>query len=109
MDTLRFIHVNKTGAMIRASLLAGGCVAGADEEQLKALSDFGYAYGDLFQMTDDILDVEGKPTYVSRMGLEEAKKIAGRTAENALAALEIFGEKAWLLRELTNATLSRKS
>ena len=125
MDTLRFIHVNKTGAMIRASLLAGGCVAGADEEQLKALSDFGYAYGDLFQMTDDILDVEGsfesmgktlgkdaqegKLTYISLVGLEEAKKIAGQTAENALAALEIFGEKAWLLRELTNATLSRKS
>jgi len=125
MDTLRFIHVNKTGAMIRASLLAGGCVAGADEKQLKALSDFGYAYGDLFQMTDDILDVEGsfesmgktlgkdaqegKLTYISLVGLEEAKKIAGQTAENALAALEIFGEKAWLLRELTNATLSRKS
>ena len=125
MDTLRFIHVNKTGAMIRASLLAGGCVAGADEEQLKALSDFGYAYGDLFQMTDDILDVEGsfesmgktlgkdaqegKLTYISLVGLEEAKKIAGQTAENALAALEIFGEKAWLLRELTNATVNRKS
>ena len=125
MDTLRFIHANKTGAMIRASLLAGGCVAGADEEQLKALSDFGYAYGDLFQMTDDILDVEGsfesmgktlgkdaqegKLTYISLVGLEEAKKIAGQTAEKALAALEIFGEKAWLLRELTNATLSRKS
>ena len=125
MDTLRFIHVNKTGAMIRASLLAGGCVAGADEEQLKALSDFGYAYGDLFQMTDDILDVEGsfesmgktlgkdaqegKLTYISLVGLEEAKKIAGQTAEKALAALEIFGEEAWLLRELTNATLSRKS
>ena len=125
MDTLRFIHVNKTGAMIRASLLAGGCVAGADEEQLKALSDFGYAYGDLFQMTDDILDVEGsfesmgktlgkdaqegKLTYISLVGLEEAKKTAGRTAEKALAALEIFGEKAWLLRELTNATVSRKS
>ena len=119
MDTLRFIHVNKTGAMIRASLLAGGCVAGAEEEQ------FGYAYGDLFQMTDDILDVEGsfesmgktlgkdaqegKLTYISLVGLEKAKKIAGQTAENALAALEIFGEKAWLLRELTNATLSRKS
>ncbi len=125
VDTLRFIHANKTGAMIRASLLAGGCIAGANDEQMKALSDFGYAYGDLFQMTDDILDVEGsfegmgktlgkdaqegKLTYVSLMGLEEAKKIAGQTAENALAALEIFGEKAWLLRELTNATLSRKS
>ena len=125
MDTLRFIHINKTGAMIRASLLAGGCVAGADEEQLKALSDFGYAYGDLFQMTDDILDIEGsfesmgktlgkdaqegKLTYISLVGLEEAKKIAGQTAENALAALEIFGEKAWLLRELTNATVNRKS
>ena len=41
--------------------------------------------------------------------VKEAKKIAGQTAENALAALDIFGEKAWLLRELTNATLSRKS
>ena len=44
-----------------------------------------------------------------KAGLEEAKKIAGRTAENALAALEIFGKKAWLLRELTNATVNRKS
>ena len=52
---------------------------------------------------------EGKLTYISLVGLEEAKKIAGQTAENALAALDIFGEKAWLLRELTNATLSRKS
>ena len=79
----------------------------------------------MFQMTDDILDVEGsfesmgktlgkdaqegKLTYISLVGLEEAKKIAGQTAENALAALEIFGEKAWLLRELTNATVNRKS
>ena len=52
---------------------------------------------------------EGKLTYISLVGLEEAKKIAGQTAENALAALEIFGEKAWLLRELTNATVNRKS
>lgn len=125
IDTLRFIHKNKTGAMIRAALLAGGYIAGAAAEQLNALGEFGYAYGDLFQQTDDILDIEGsfesmgktlgkdaaedKLTYVALLGLNEAKKKACEAAENALAALDIFGEKAALLRKLTEATVNRRS
>ena len=100
-------------------------MAGGDEAQLDALSRYGDAYGVLFQMTDDILDVEGdfegmgktlgkdqqenKLTYISLYGLDKAKEIARETADEAIAAVDIFGERAALLRELAKSCLDRRS
>ncbi len=125
IDQLRFIQENKTAAMIRAALLAGAYIAGAGEEQLSALDSYGEAYGRLFQMTDDILDVEGdfegmgktlgkdqaenKLTYISLYGMERAKELAVETAQQAVNSLDIFGERAELLRELALSCLSRRS
>ncbi|MBQ4610545.1 MAG: polyprenyl synthetase family protein [Clostridia bacterium] len=125
IDELRFIQANKTAAMIKASILAGAHIAGASEEQLAALGRYGEAYGALFQMTDDILDVEGdfegmgktlgkdeaenKLTYISLYGMSRAKELAEETARQAVDAIEIFGERAALLRELAKSCIHRRS
>lgn len=125
INELTFIQKNKTSAMIRAAVLSGAHMAGANDEQLRALRLYGEAYGILFQMTDDILDVEGdfesmgktlgkdeaenKLTYILLYGMERAKLIAEETARQAVDALEIFGERAELLRELAYGCLSRRS
>ena len=123
--TLRYIHENKTGAMLRAAVCAGGYAAGGAETDIGALNAFGAAYGLLFQITDDILDVEGdfarmgktigkdagteKLTYVSLFGLETAREKAEAAAREAHAALAAFGERAAFFHELTDRTLTRKS
>lgn len=123
--TLRAIHCGKTGAMLTASLLAGAYAAGAEEPEIEALRNFGEAYGLLFQITDDMLDVEGdlaqlgktpgkdakqqKLTYVTLYGLAEAKRLAEATAADALEALAPFGERAAYFRELTEKTLERNA
>lgn len=125
INELRFIQANKTAAMIRAALLAGAYIAGANKEQLDALGNYGEAYGALFQMTDDILDVEGdfqgmgktlgkdqaenKLTYISLYGMEKAKELAHQTAQQAIQSIETFEERAELLRELAQSCLSRRS
>lgn len=124
-EELCYIQSKKTAAMIKAALLAGANAAGASKEQLDALAIFGEEYGRLFQMTDDILDIEGtfenmgktlgkdisenKLTYPALKGLDKAKQIAAKTADKAIAALNIFGERAAYFTELTALTVSRKS
>ncbi|MDR0840943.1 MAG: polyprenyl synthetase family protein [Christensenellaceae bacterium] len=120
---LEYIHTHKTGAMIKASVLAGAYIAGANAAQLKALDKFGTLYGLLFQITDDILDVEGslqdmgktsgkdkqanKLTYVNMYGLETAKQMARDTAARAKETVAMFGESAGYFIELTDSTLKR--
>jgi geranylgeranyl pyrophosphate synthase len=120
---LKAMHSLKTGALIRASLALGGIAAGASEQQLAALDEYGTHIGLAFQVVDDILDVEGdtatlgktqgkdgeanKPTYVKLMGLEGAKAEARRLLEEALDALKGFGESADLLRDLARFIVER--
>lgn len=122
-ERLQYIHQRKTGAMIRAALLAGAHIAHGEERQLAALGEFGSLYGLLFQITDDVLDVEGsfegmgktlgkdqaahKLTYVNLYGLQAAKEMAADTARRAKEALAIFGHSAEYFLELTDSTLSR--
>ena len=105
LPELKRLHAMKTGALIRASVLMGAACGdpGLARQALPALSDFGAAVGLAFQVIDDILDVtgdaaklgktagkdeaEGKPTYVSLLGLGEARRLAGETAGAALQAL----------------------
>ena len=122
-DTLEYIHAHKTGAMIKAAVVAGAHIAHADAAQLSAIGAFGSLYGLLFQITDDVLDVSGsfagmgktlgkdqaahKLTYVSLYGLEAARRVAADTARRAKEALAIFGQAAEYFIELTEATLQR--
>jgi geranylgeranyl pyrophosphate synthase len=123
LAALQTMHALKTGALIRASLAIGGIAAGADQKQLSALDNYGTHIGLAFQVTDDILDVEGnsatlgktqgkdsdanKPTYVKLMGLDGAKAEARRLLQQALDALESFGESADLLRDLARYIVER--
>lgn len=122
-DTLFYIHSHKTGAMLKAAVLAGACVASAKEEEKRAIGDFGEKYGLLFQITDDILDAQGDPallgksvgkdanegklTYVSLYGLEHAKAMAAQTAKDAGETLRPFGERAAYFQTLLEKTLTR--
>ena len=101
---LRDMHARKTGALIRASALAGASMAGAGPRLCTAIDDYASEVGLAFQIVDDVLDVEGasadlgktagkdaaagKPTYPALYGLEGSRRLAGECIERALAALE---------------------
>ena len=118
-DQLRFIHENKTAAMIRGALLCGAEIAGAPQARLAALSAYGTALGLAFQVADDILDEtatteqmgktvgkdekEGKLTFVALYGLDGAKKRLQALTEEAVQAVQSAdadGFFAGLAREL---------
>lgn len=124
-DTLQYIHAHKTAALFRAALRAGAILAGADDRQLKALTDYADFMGLAFQITDDILDVEGsqevtgkpvgsderrgKSTYPALFGLEESKRQAQEAVNRAVDALHIFGAEADILRNIARYLLLRDS
>ena len=101
------MHARKTGALIRASALAGAVMAGANDNLLGAVGGYGTHIGLAFQIVDDILDVEeasavlgktagkdaaaGKPTYPSLYGLDESRRLAAASLQQALQALEAAG------------------
>jgi geranylgeranyl diphosphate synthase, type II len=121
---LDFIHTNKTGALIRASVLVGAAAAGADEVRTKALDSFGIGVGFAFQITDDILDAtstteqlgkgagkdkdKGKQNAVTVLGLERAQEVAVAYSKKASDALSVFGSNADDLRALALALPLRK-
>ena len=123
LDQLIQIHENKTAALLTTSLRLGAMSANATEEQLAALTDFGYHLGLAFQVIDDILDVTQsteklgktagkdeaaqKATYPAILGLEESKKEAKRLTEKALNALKIFGTQAKDLEAIAHYLLDR--
>ena len=124
LAALRKIHMGKTGALFCAAIRSGAILAGAKEEELAALTLYAERFGLAFQITDDILDVTGdeaaigkpvgsdvrneKATYVTLTPLEEAKKLAEDAVDEAVAALDIFGERAAFLRDLALFLLGRK-
>ena len=114
-DRLLYIHTHKTADLLTAPLLSAAYICGADEEQIAALSRFGYHVGIAFQIDDDLLDVQGdatvmgkqtgmdaqrgKMTWPSLVGVEGAKERSAAAWDEALCALELFGERAWFMRE----------
>ncbi len=102
-DTLRAMHLMKTGALIRASAVAGAIVAGGRGAQIEAVGRWGAEVGLAFQIVDDILDVEGdaaalgktagkdaagdKPTYTSLFGRDRARAMARACRDRAHAVL----------------------
>lgn len=125
METLRKMHMGKTGALFRAALRSGAILAGADEKALAALTDYAEKFGLAFQITDDILDVVGdekligkpvgsdirneKSTYVTLTSLDEARKLAKETVDGAVEALKDFGPEADFLRQLVRYMLERNN
>ena len=123
MEELRKMHMGKTGALFRAAIRSGAILGGASEAQLAALTTYADCFGLAFQITDDILDVVGdeavigkpvgsderneKSTYVTLTSLDEAKKLAADTVQQALDALEVFGDEAKFLRDLVKMLLER--
>lgn len=123
LSTLEALQEGKTAALLTAACVMGARLAGADPAREEAARLFGYNVGLSFQIVDDILDVTasaeqlGKPvgsdadnekvTYVSLLGLDEARRLAAERTQTALAALDVFGEEADSLRQLANALLTR--
>ena len=103
MDTIRFIHEKKTAAMIESSMMIGAVLAGAGDEEVKTMEEIGSSVGLAFQIQDDILDITGsdevlgkptgsddknnKATYVTLVGLDEAKNDVKRISESAMEKL----------------------
>ncbi|MEM0970735.1 MAG: polyprenyl synthetase family protein [Verrucomicrobiota bacterium] len=123
LEELRFVHLSKTAALLTSSVRFGGLRAGADADQLQALTDFGQASGLAFQIIDDILDVtqtseqlgksagkdeaSDKSTYPALLGLEASKEEAHRLTTEAHRSLEIFGERGEALEALATYLLDR--
>jgi len=123
-DMLREIHSRKTGALITASVQTGAVLGNSTPEQFEALSQYGRKIGLAFQIVDDLLNVEGtqeqlgkaagsdaarnKATYPALFGVDETRKKAQETAEEALAALAEFDNRAEMLRDLAQYIISRK-
>lgn len=125
LDELQYLHLHKTGAIIRAACNIGVLMGGGNDSQLKAADEFAKNLGIAFQIQDDILDVTGteeelgkpigsdaeehKNTYVSITGLEKAKEMSVLFSDKAKAALKIFGDKADFLIKLTDYLTSRRN
>ncbi len=121
---LEYMHIQKTGALIRAAALLGAYSSDTpNEDKLKAVDHFAKSIGLAFQVVDDILDAQAdtqtlgktagkdaqqnKSTYVTILGLYAAKELAKELHANAMAALSFFGREADLLRQLANFITQR--
>jgi geranylgeranyl diphosphate synthase type II len=125
LDTLHRIHGMKTGAMIRVSLRAGAILAGASDEQITSLSNYGEQIGLAFQIVDDILNVEGDPTLLGKetgsdaargkvtfpalMGVEASRTRVQALIKEALYALAFFDDRAEPLRRIARYIPERTS
>lgn len=125
LPELELMHIHKTGALIRAAILLGAhCGTRLDDTQMEHLDHFGKQIGLAFQVVDDVLDCEAdtatlgktagkdanndKPTYVSLLGIDGAKKMAQRLHGEALATLEKLSGRTQRLRQLTDFIVLRK-
>ena len=120
---LEYIHTNKTAKMFRCAAAMGAVCGDAEKEQIDSLSEYGLKIGLGFQIADDILDVSAsseqlgktagkdvkaaKCTYPAVVGIEKARELEKKLADEAVAVLEPFGKKADTLRQLAMALLKR--
>ena len=120
-----YIHAHKTADLLTAPLLAAASIAGADEPQLAALTEFGRCVGLAFQIDDDLLDLEGdaallgkqtgmdaqrgKMTWPALAGAQAAREKSRELWDCAGEALACFGERAWFLREYARRLRGRKN
>jgi len=125
LPELEFMHIRKTGALIRASVALGArCGRSLAREEAARLDRYAKCIGLAFQVVDDVLDAEaptatlgktagkdaahGKPTYVSLLGAARARALAQELRRDAHAALEGFGAHAGRLRDLADFIVTRE-
>lgn len=112
LHTLTRLHTLKTGALLEASVVMGGVVAGASPEQIRALRTYGENVGLAFQLTDDLLDAEedagqgGPPSYVKFLGETETRARAHAYADHAERAAQELPSPA-VLQALARYTVDR--
>jgi farnesyl diphosphate synthase len=125
LPELEVMHLHKTGALIRSAVLLGAaCGDGMSVEEKNRLDKYAKAVGLAFQVVDDVLDYDastatlgktagkdskqGKPTYVSAMGIAQARERAQELREEAQGALQAFGARGRRLGELADFIVLRK-
>jgi len=125
LPELEFMHILKTGALIRASVMLGArCGDALGAAELGRLDRYAKCVGLAFQVVDDVLDAEtptatlgktagkdaarGKPTYVSVLGLTRARELAQELRRDARAALEGLGVRAGRLLDLADFIVLRE-
>tara|TARA_Y100001968_G_C19380335_1_gene729970 strand:- start:1010 stop:1630 length:621 start_codon:yes stop_codon:yes gene_type:complete len=123
LDTLEYIHLHKTGALLRACVICGALVGGAEQDLLDALSIYARGIGLAFQIIDDILDVTAssevlgktagkdliadKTTYPKLLGLDESRKRANTLVIQAKTALEPWNDNSGPLLALADYITNR--
>jgi geranylgeranyl diphosphate synthase type II len=124
-DELEYMHSKKTGALIKASILAGAILADAPKEDLTTLSEYGEKLGLVFQIKDDILDVIGdaevlgknvhvdeendKTNFISVFGLEKCNELCKTLSKECIEVLKKLTVNADCLIELTYTLLNREN
>jgi len=124
LATVEYMHIHKTGALISASLEIGAILGGGSQAQIRSLKDYGHHLGLAFQITDDLLDIEGdaalmgktpgsdaasnKMTYPALLGITQSKAAAREHVESSLEALGGFDAAAEPLRAIARYLLVRK-
>jgi len=125
LPELEFMHIHKTGALIRSAVILGAhCGNGLNPDQLKQLDHFAKCIGLAFQVIDDILDAEAstialgktagkdaennKPTYVSILGIKQARELAHELQQEASGVLNQFGSGALRLQQITDFIVQRE-
>lgn len=125
LPELEFMHIHKTGALIRAAVMLGAsCGSSLNEDHLTNLDHFAKCIGLAFQVVDDVLDAEAttatlgktagkdaennKPTYVSILGSSRARELAEELRCDAYQSLEVFGATAGRLRQVTDFIIHRE-
>lgn len=125
LPELEFMHIHKTGALIRAAVMLGAsCSSHLNAMQLQKLDHFAKCVGLAFQVVDDLLDTEAttatlgktagkdaednKPTYVSIIGIREARQLAEKLQHDAEEVLNEFGNDAHRLHQVTDFIITRK-
>ena len=125
LPELEFMHIHKTGALIRAAVLVGAhCGNSLEKKLLSKLDHFAKCIGLAFQVVDDILDAEAstatlgktagkdagsnKPTYVSLLGVTAARELAGQLRSDAMHVLDGFDEGSKRLRQLADFIVLRQ-
>ena len=125
LERLQFIHRNKTGKLITASVLLGGILAGADVRQLAHLDRYGQALGLAFQIVDDLLDIEessatlgktagkdvaqGKLTYPALLGVDAARAEVDRLLGEALGNADMIAGPVNTLAPIARYICERRS
>ncbi len=124
-EKVDYIHTCKTAMLLRAAARMGALCADADQHQLEMLGDYGLKLGLAFQITDDLLDINGNPqemgkptqkdhkagklTYPAVVGIEKSNQKVKDLIDQALAALNDFDNSAQPLRHLARMIIKRRN